>query len=271
MDNSISHSDSLPLLGEDETPPFEVVNVDGCAPLVLVCDHARNVIPRALADLGLDADLRARHIALDIGCEMLAQRLAHLLDAVLVLARFSRLVIDLNRPLDDPTSIAPCSDGFIVPGNQNISAEQRLPREEEIFIPYHKAVAAQVKRVHAKHGVPALIALHSFTPTMAGNLRPWQIGILWKDDQRMSLPLLASLRGDPDLCVGDNQPYDAREHVGYTIETHGGINGFPHVLIEVRQDLIATEAGAMVWADRLAEHLGPILANCDLYQKRVSD
>lgn len=271
MDNSISHSGPLPLLAEDETPPFEIGNVGGCAPLVLVCDHARNVIPRALADLGLDAGLRARHIALDIGCEILARRLAHLLDAVLVLARFSRLVIDLNRPLDDPTSISPCSDGFIVPGNQNVSTEQRLSREEEIFIPYHKAVAAQVECVRAKHGVPALIAVHSFTPAMAGKLRPWQIGILWNDDQRISLPLLNSLRGDPDLCVGDNQPYDAREHVGYTIETHGGANGFPHVLIEVRQDLIATEEGVMVWADRLAGHLRPILANCDLYQKRVSD
>ena len=271
MDNSISHSDPLPLLGEDETPPFEIGNAGGCAPLVLVCDHARNVIPRALADLGLNADLRARHIALDIGCEMLAHRLAHLLDAVLVLARFSRLVIDLNRPLDDPTSISACSDGFIIPGNQNVSTEQQLSREEEIFIPYHKAVAAQVKCVHAKHGVPALIALHSFTPAMSGKPRPWQIGILWNDDQRMSLPLLDSLRGDPDLCVGDNQPYDAREHVGYTIETHGEVNGLPHVLIEVRQDLIATEDGAMVWADRLAGHLGPILANDDLYQKRVSD
>ncbi len=271
MDNRSSHSGALPLLAEDETPPFEIGNVGGRAPLVLVCDHARNVIPRALADLGLDADLRARHIALDIGCEMLAHRLAHRLDAVLVLARFSRLVIDLNRPLNDPTSIAPCSDGFIVPGNQNVSTEQRLSREKEIFIPYHKAVAAQVKWVHAKHGVPALIAVHSFTPAISGKLRPWQIGILWKDDQRMSLPLLDSLRGDPDLCVGDNRPYDAREHVGYTIETHGGVNGFPHVLIEVRQDLIATEEGAVVWADRLARHLGPILANSGLYQKRVAD
>ena len=135
MDNRISHSGSLPLLSEDETPPFEIGNAGGCAAVVLVCDHARNVIPRALADLGLDADLRAKHIALDIGCEMLARRLAHLLDAVLVLARFSRLVIDLNRPLDDPTSISPCSDGFIIPGNQNVSTEQihAVPREGDLY------------------------------------------------------------------------------------------------------------------------------------------
>ncbi len=267
LDNSISHPGPLPLLAEDETPPFEIENPDGAAALVLVCDHARNTIPRSLCDLGLDSTVLGEHVALDIGCEMLARRLMYLLDGALILARYSRLVIDLNRHLADPASILSCSDRSIIPGNQNLSAEQRLCRAEEVFVPYHNAVASQVEHVRVIHGVPVLIALHSFTPELAGEPRPWEIGVLWTDDQRMSLPLLRSLRNDPNLCVGDNQPYDAREHVGYTIETHGGANGFPHVLIEVRQDLIKTEAGIMIWADRLAEHLMPILADDELYHR----
>ncbi len=269
MDTRSGHTDRPTLLSIDETPPYEIDNPDPQAPLLLVCDHARNTIPRVLNDLGLDPIVLGEHIALDIGCETLARRLARLLQGSLILGRFSRLVIDLNRHLSDSTSIVSSADGTLVPGNLNLTTAQRSCRTEEVFVPYHNAVSAQVEHIRTTQGAPALIAVHSFTPQLGCENRPWEVGILWVDDQRISQPLLHSMRRDSDLCVGDNQPYDAREQVGYTIETHGGAVGLPHVLIEVRQDLIQTESGALAWAECLAGHLAPILAQPDLYHRRV--
>lgn len=252
------------LLEDDEPLPYEIVNGSGRAPLVIVCDHASNTIPRRLEQLGLPDQRLHEHIAIDLGGEALSRSLANILDAPLVLARFSRLVVDLNRPLQELTLIPEVSDGILIPGNQNLSEDHRRQRIEEIFIPYHQAVSREIDRVTHACGRVGVIAVHSFTPSMGGTSRPWHIGILWTEDQRISRPLIESLCTEPDLCVGDNQPYDARKHVGYTVEHHGGERGLPHVLIEVRQDLIESPQDPKPWAVRLAQHLQPILIDLGL-------
>jgi predicted N-formylglutamate amidohydrolase len=250
----------LPLIGSSEPPAVEICRRDGRTAAVLTCDHASNAVPAAPADLGLGANPLARHIAWDIGAAAVTRRLATLLDAPAVLAGYSRLVIDCNRDPDDPTSIPETSDGVAVPGNRGVSAAGRAARRAALFDPYHAAVAAALAAKGATGAPPALLSIHSFTPVMAGVARPWHVGILWDDDPRIPVPLLAALRADASLVVGDNQPYSARQPAGYTVRHHAEARGLPHVAIELRQDLIESVAGAARWAQLLAGALPPILA-----------
>ncbi len=252
-------SKTLPLLGPDERPPYSRYNPGGESGVVLVCDHARNAVPRSLAGLGLSSEVLKTHVGLDIGCESLSKQIADRLDSVLVVAGFSRLVVDPNRPPGHPTSIPSQSDGIEIPGNRSLTERDRQRRIDEIFTPYHEAVAVELEQTFRRHRRVALVSMHSFTPWMGGEARPWHVGILWSRDQRLSAPLLESLRREPDLCVGDNQPYDARDNLGYTVDAYDGMDGLAQVMIEVRQDLLIANEDVSWWADLLAGHLAQTL------------
>jgi predicted N-formylglutamate amidohydrolase len=248
----------MSLLAPDDPPPFE--EIAGRAPVLLVCDHASNRVPAALNGLGLPRARLDEHIGWDIGAAAVTRLLAPMLDAAAILAGYSRLVIDCNRALADPSSIPPISDGVTVQGNADLSTTARAARQDAIFVPYHDAIANLLDAFRASGEVPALISVHSFTPVMNGFARPWHVGILWDDDPRIAGPLLAALGEEAALVVGDNLPYSAREPVGYTVSHHAHGKGLPHVAIELRQDLVAEAAGAGEWAERLARVLTPILA-----------
>lgn len=254
---------SRPLLAPDEPPPVEVVNGPGRAPLLLICDHASNAVPRGLRGLGLDAGVAGRHIAWDIGAAAVTRSLARRLDAPAVLAGYSRLVIDCNRPPGDPTSVPPTSDGVTVPGNRDLDQPAREARLETCFWPYHCTITRLLARMWDGDRAPALLAIHSFTPRLNGQDRPWHVGVLWNRDPRMAVPLMHRLRERDGLCIGDNEPYSGRE-IGYSMDTHAGSAGLPHAAVEIRQDLIADEAGAERWAGILAEPLARIVEDSGL-------
>lgn len=257
------------LLGAGDPPPFERQLFGRRLPVVIACDHASAAIPAALGTLGLGAAQRARHIAWDIGAGALAVALGRRLAVAVVSGGYSRLVIDCNRRLDDPTSIVEISDGDRIPGNLGLDAASRGARAREIFEPYHAALAAELDAAAAASGpdiAPALVAIHSFTDVFGGRARPWHCGILWDRDPRLALPLLAALRGEPGLVVGDNEPYSGRHPADYTVDHHGERLGRPHVCIEVRQDLLADDAGIDAWGERLARHLMPLLSDPALYR-----
>ncbi len=253
------------LLADDEPPAFEVVNGDGRGPCVLVCDHASNRLPRALGDLGLEATDLERHIAYDIGAAAVALGLARQLDAPLVLSGYSRLVIDLNRHPGSPTSVPLASEDVVIPGNHDLSEAQIAERMQALFWPYHDAVADRLERYRGEQRVPALISVHSFTPAFLGRERPWHVGVLWHHDQRIALPLIKRLNAEPDLCVGDNEPYSARNPEGYTVETHSEKLGYPGVLLEIRQDLITSTEGVDRWEAQLGRILADILSDPSIY------
>jgi predicted N-formylglutamate amidohydrolase len=253
------------LLGPDDPPPFEILHPERRAPLLIICDHASRAMPRALGQLGLDETLLMRHIGWDIGAAAVTRRLAALLDAPAVLCGYSRLVIDCNRGLGDPTSIPEESDGVAVPGNVGLTPAARVARVEGIFRPYHAAIEAQLAAFAERGIVPVVFSVHSFTPVMNGFARPWHVGVLWDKDPRVPVPLIAELAAaDPRRIVGDNEPYSAREPSGYSIRTHAEPAGLPHAAVEIRQDLIDTPSGAAQWADILAAGLAAILARPDL-------
>ena len=257
-----------PLLGPSDPPPFEMVNASGAAPVVFLCDHASNRVPRALDGLGLAPAELERHIAWDIGAAALTRRLAVHFGAPAVLAGYSRLVIDCNRPLDDGQSILSLSDGTAIPGNQGLTEDDAAARAQACFRPYHRACAAVLDGVEARGVVPPVVMMHSFTPAMNGALRPWHAGVLWDGDGRLALPLLRALRSRNGLNVGDNDPYSGASPHGYTMPAHAAAHGRANVQIEVRQDLVADEPGIERWSAILIEALTEALADPSLYERR---
>jgi predicted N-formylglutamate amidohydrolase len=254
------------LLGPGDPPPFEIINPEGKAPLVLISDHAGRAIPRRLGKLGLTQAELDQHIGWDIGIGAMARRMAAALDAPAVIAGYSRLVIDCNRRLDDPSSIAQESDRIPVPGNRGLSAADRQARAAAIFHPYHRAIDGIIAAKRNAGPAPAIISLHSFTPRMNGIGRPWHVGVLWNRDPRLPVPLMARLLEEPGVVVGDNEPYSGRDEHGYSMPFHAETPGLPHALFEVRQDLIGHEAGVAEWADRLVRVLRDVLADDRVYQ-----
>lgn len=239
--------------------PVEEIAGDLAAGLILICDHAQNGLPEHYGRLGLPDELFERHIAYDIGAGALARALAERLGVPAVLARFSRLLIDPNRGEDDPTLIMRLSDGAVVPGNAVIDDSERANRLSRYYRPYHDAIGRLIDRALSRDIVPALVSVHSFTANWRGFPRPWHVGILWDRDPRLAVPLIAALRAEENIVVGDNEPYTGRLR-GDTLNRHGTGRGLAHALIELRQDLIAAPEGIGEWADRLA----PILSRLAL-------
>ena len=265
----VAGTDSL--LSPSDPPAFRIAHADGAAAGLIVCDHASNAIPGALGDLGLTPDCREFHIAYDIGAAGIAERLAPALDMPAAISGYSRLVIDINRPPDDFTSIREISDGFVVPGNRTLTEADRQRRIAELFHPYHTAVedllAARKAAAHAAGlETPVVLSIHSCTDEMRGAKRPWHVGVLYNRDERLARAVIATLRAqNPDLTIGDNKPYSGLDAYGYTIERHALPHGIPNVLFEVRQDLIREAAGQARYAEILTRALQTVLADPDQF------
>ena len=266
--NTAAWRDDCSLIAPDDPDPVSILNADGSAKILLVGDHVSRQIPRALDRLGLDDDVLGQHVASDIGTHKLITHLSQHLDAPAVLAGYSRLVVDLNRGLEDPTLIPEVSDAIPVPGNQGLTREQRAQRIHCFYRPYRVTIDGMLHRFRERGIVPACISIHSFSPQLADRQhRPWQIGLKWDKDPRIPVPLLARLREHPqNIVVGDNEPYSGRHAADYTIDHHAEAAGLPHVSIETRQDLVNTEDGAEHWASILDEGLRDILSDPGLYR-----
>ncbi|RYE00541.1 MAG: N-formylglutamate amidohydrolase [Sphingobacteriales bacterium] len=243
------------LLIEGDPPPFGITNPGGSSSFLLLGDHAGNRVPTRLGSLGLsDAD-RVRHIAWDIGIAALGQRLAGELDATFISQSYSRLVIDCNRDPSSDDAMPFISDGTAVAANQRLDATERAARIEAIHTPYHAAIAAELARRDAADRKTLLVALHSFTPSLLGEDRPWHIGILYGGgDEHFARTVLSLLVGLGEFPVGNNQPY-AMDDTDYGVPRHAFAARRPYVEIEIRQDLLATDVHIDGWTDVLARIL----------------
>jgi predicted N-formylglutamate amidohydrolase len=238
-----SHSE-LPeqLLAADEPGPFQVLNPLAESPILLVCDHASCRFPKSLGDMGLDPFARRCHLAVDIGAGPLTEKLAASLGVTAVLAQYSRLVMDCNRELMDPGAFLQFGDGILIPGNRNLHQSDKDLRAKALYWPYHDAVDKQVQRLRYTGPAPAFIAVHSFTPVMNGEARPWEMGVLWDTDTRLRDIFLQDFTA-AGFKVGDNEPYSGKAPQDFTIDHHAEEIGLPHIGIEIRQDLIDDDAG----------------------------
>lgn len=243
------------LLSPDDPPPVSTERLEGRSPFVLICDHAGRHLPAKLGRLGLSEPELDHHIAYDIGIAATSRTLSRALDAALIEQRYSRLVVDCNRPPEAPSSIPEISEATHVPGNLNVSKAERDLRVEEIFRPYHDGIAAEIDRRVADGRRTVLIALHSFTPVFKGVARPWHIGLLYGRDGRLAKALYTLLAREGCYLVGDNQPYAVADETDYTIPVHGERRRLVHTGIEIRQDLITRPEGQAEWAHVLARLL----------------
>ncbi len=239
-------------------PPVLERNVSGASPFLLTCDHYGRLIPDALGNLGLPESELARHIAWDIGIAGVAERVSAALDAHLIAQRYSRLVIDCNRPPGVASSIPAISDATNIPGNEGISPADAAARRRAIFAPYHRRIAEAIDARLAQSRPTILVSLHSFTPVYAGVARPWHVGTLYHRSPVLPHLLLSLLRAESDLVVGDNEPYAVSDLTDYTIPVHGEARGLMNTGVEIRQDLIADDTGQAQWAERLARLLHEI-------------
>lgn len=232
----------------------------GLSPVLLVCDHASNHVPAEYGSLGLPTAEFERHIAWDPGAAPLTEALAARLNAPAVLSTFSRLLIDPNRGTDDPTLVMRLSDGTIIPGNRDLTDTEIAARIARFHDPYHRAIEQAIEASLANGIAPALISIHTFTPVWRGETRPWHAGVLWHRDDRLARIYLDGLRADPGLVVGDNEPYRGGLE-NDCLHRHGTSRGLAHVLIEVRNDLLASAEGVSAWCDRIAGVLEEAMAD----------
>ena len=240
---------------------FEVLNESALSNVLVLCDHASNHVPSCVngGSLGISEANMNRHIAFDIGARATSVLIAEALGAPMLASRFSRLVIDPNRGTDDPTILMKIYDHTIVEGNRHADATEKRRRIEAFHQPYHAAIDDALARITARGETPIIISIHSYTPQLNGRpMRPWHIGVLWDDDARIPVPLMEKLSANPEITVGNNEPYSG-ELRGDTMYFHATKNGYPHVLIEFRHDLIDTPEGQAKWAAILAEPLKDIL------------
>ncbi len=214
----------------------------------VLCDHATNRVPTELSGLGLPAIERRRHIAWDIGAADVARRLAAYFAAPRIESRVSRLVIDANRAWDDPTLIPESSDGTVIPGNLDLSLVERQRRFLTYHEPYHRRIARHLDQLARLP--PLVVSIHSFTPRLGAQTRPWPIGVLWRHDPEFAHRLIAELGVDGTL-VGDNQPYDGHVAMGFTVDYHAVRRGSPYTMIELRQDQLETPASRRLWSLKL--------------------
>jgi predicted N-formylglutamate amidohydrolase len=255
------HDNKPELLSPEEPTPYRVINPLAETPTLLVCDHASSRFPEALGDMGLDPFARRCHLAVDIGAGALTERLSESLGVTAVLAQYSRLVVDCNRQLLDPSAFLVFGDGIFVPGNNNLSDAAKEQRSDAIYWPYHKAVSDQVGRLRGIGPPPLFVSIHSFTPVLNGVSRSWEMGVLWDADEEVAKIVIEELRR-AGYTVGDNEPYSGKAPQDFTVDHHAEGGGLRHAAIEIRQDLIDDDRGV----DEVAEVLHRVF---DLVPERI--
>jgi len=257
------------LLTEHDPLPYELSNSEGSSNCLVICDHASNAVPKNLNQLGLTDETLRKHIGIDIGTEEIGRYLSQKLNATMIKANYSRLVIDLNRGPEHEGSILAVSDHIAIPRNQNLSPADRQHRVDEIYRPYHKKIEALLKAIRDRGQNPFIISVHSFTPIMDGFNRPWHIGLLWGGDATVPQTVIQNLRAhNPDFVIGDNEPYSIQEDKRYnnTIEVHAEGNNIPSIIPEFRQDMVSTPKDALKMAQIFLASLEPVINDPKIYK-----
>ncbi|MCX8508284.1 MAG: N-formylglutamate amidohydrolase [Rhodobacteraceae bacterium] len=236
--------------------PVAIVEArDGAGDVLLVCEHASNRFPQTFGTLGLSAEARRAHIAWDPGALGLARGLSARLEACLVHADVSRLVYDLNRPPHATGAMAGKSEIFDIPGNLALTAEERLARTRAVYLPFHNALHAEIARRIALGRPPVIVTIHSFTPVYFGKPRAVELGVIHDADPAFALNVLDQARALTGLDVRLNEPYSAADSVTHTLRLQATPYGLHNVMLEIRNDLIATPEAE----DEMAHRLAPVL------------
>ncbi|MTI06481.1 N-formylglutamate amidohydrolase [Roseibium denhamense] len=249
----------------------QVDNRLGSSPLVLLCDHASNAMPAPYdTSLGIQEADKTAHVAWDPGALGVAKCLSELLDAALIYPTLSRLIIDCNRDEKRVDLCPPLSENTVVPGNQDLSGDERKQRLDLVHRPFHREIAGLLDQRSAQNRPAAVVSIHSYTPVFKGRHRPWEIGLIYDTDTRLADPVLAALKACTGLSVGDNEPYAPSDGVYYTIDRHGQSRGLPCLMIEIRNDEIASKDQERKWAELLAPMLSSAVNAATVKEARTN-
>lgn len=244
-----------------------LINGDARTGIILMCDHATNHVPEGYDNLGLTDSNLEEHIAYDIGAEAVTRKICDLMGVSAVLGPVSRLLIDCNRE-DNRRSLVPAeSDGVVIPANQDLTPASIEARKQAYYYPFHDACERLVAEHVAEGLVPLVLGVHSYTPIMNGEGRPWHVGFLWNKDPRLAQALIGLLERETDLAIGDNLPYSGAD-LYHTMQRHGADHGLPQTTLEIRQDLVDDEAKTTEWAALIADLLDECLSREDLIQRQ---
>lgn len=249
----------------------EVLNPQGVGPALILCEHASHHIPASLDGLGLDAAAAQSHAAWDPGARDLAVQLSQALDVPVVAACVSRLVYDCNRPPEAPSAMPETSELIEVPGNRNLTEADRAARTDAVYRPFCAAVDRVIADRKARGLPTALITIHSFTPVYFGQPRAVEIGILHDADARMADLMLRATGHLAGRRVERNQPYGPDDGVTHSLQIHGLAHDLPNVMIEVRNDLLATPDQVATIAEEIHSLLGPALSGLGLRTPGAAD
>jgi len=241
----------------------KVTNADGVANLVLVCEHASCYIPARFNNLGLTPEAAVSHIAWDPGAYEVATRLSALLDAPLVAQQVSRLIYDCNRPEHDPRAMPEKSEIYAIPGNENLSADDRQQRIDAFYTPFHDKLASVIEDKRRTGQQPDIITVHSFTPVFLNKKRDVEIGVLHDTDARLADSLLTTCKTDGRFDVRRNAPYGPEDRVTHTLQTQAIPLGLPNVMLEIRNDLINTAQRQKSVAEWIAKHVASARLNAE--------
>ncbi len=260
------------LLGQDDVDPVGHERAAGASDFIIICDHAGNLMPNSLGNYGLTASDFEQHLAYDIGALAVSRFLSDALDAELLYQRYSRILIDCNRPPHSPEAFVTFMDGVHIARNERLDLQQIASRIAEIFLPYHARMETVIMQRLAAGRPPVVVSVHSFTPDHSDHpgARPWHIGVLFNRDSRFALAVIAALEAEGDLVVGVNQPYGIDDDGDYAIPVHCERLGLLHVELEIRQDLISQPKGQKDWGKRLSRVLPASLAEIDRTDLRNS-
>ncbi|MEB3042272.1 N-formylglutamate amidohydrolase [Rhizobium mulingense] len=239
------------ILSEADGDCVGIERAGGRSPVLLVCEHASNTLPTQFGDLGLPSEALLSHIAWDPGALSVARGISQGLDATLVYQRFSRLIYDCNRPPSSPGAMPEKSEIYAIPGNKDLTAEEKLARTDALYVPFHDAVRGLIRDRRARGQDSVIVTIHSFTPVYHGRERAVELGILHDEDSRLADRMLDAAAEAPLYRTERNQPYGPEDGVTHTLILHGLSNGLRNVMIEVRNDLISDDVGQGVMADYL--------------------
>lgn len=245
-----------------------LINPDAQSGIILLCDHATNHIPSGYDNLGLEPSLLEEHIAYDIGAEDVTRKICEMMGVPAVLGPVSRLLIDCNREPGRSSMIPTESDGIVIPANSDLSESAINARMDAYYYPFHDACEKLIAR-HLDAGLtPLLVAVHSFTPQMGDEERPWHVGFLWNQDPRLAQAMIGLLERETDLVIGDNLPYSGKD-LYYTMQRHGADHGIPQTTLEIRQDLVDTDEKTTQWAALIADVLDECMTRSDLSERKI--
>lgn len=246
--------DTLLIPGTDPLPAVREEGA-GFSPFLMISEHAGKAVPAVLGDMGVSSSDWSRHIAVDIGAKGMARTAAAHLGATLIHQRYSRLVIDCNRTATAKSLIPTTSDGATVPGNQALSDSERAARIQEIHTPFHAMIADELALRKVSSLPTLLVSIHSFTPMFGGAKRPMHVGVQYAADNPLARAVLETFRRDTDKITADNEPYPPHPTDDYSMPLHGAGNGLPHVMLEIRQDLVGTPDQQTLWGQKIAQIL----------------